>query len=76
MIKTKQDLKKAIIKDRIRYKCSTLGYLKGLILSQDKSHAIRLLKVLRKTEYYFNNKDKWWGYLMYIIYYILGSVVK
>ena len=57
MIKTKKDLRDAILKDRARYNYSFKGYITGLLHKRDQSHAIRLLKYLRKCEYAYNNRN-------------------
>lgn len=58
MIKTKKELLEYIKADRLRYSYSYISYIKGLFLCTDRSHALRLLKWLRYTEYYYNNRDK------------------
>lgn len=71
MITTKHKLREAISLYRKRYGNSIKNYIKGLILKSDASHAIRLLTILRKTEYYFNNKDRNVFYkILHMLYYI------
>lgn len=67
-INTRKDLRKWIEYDRRRYNYTIMSYIKGLILSNDNSHAIRLLKRLRITEFYCNNKNKGiWYRLLFAI---------
>ena len=58
MITSRKELFEAILLDRKRYNYSLKSYLKGMVTNLDSYRAVRLLTELRKTEFYYNNRNK------------------
>ena len=57
MITNRKILKEYISLDRKRYNYSLSNYIRSTFLFQDRAHAIKLLRRLRITEYFFNKRD-------------------
>lgn len=65
-IKTKEDLKFFLEKDRLRYKKNNLPNWLGRFLGLESYHAFYIIKHFRKYEYAFNNKNSFIGKIRYL----------
>jgi hypothetical protein len=63
MIQTITDLKYYRKRDWQRYNTTMGRYLIGFFLGEESSRCIRYLRILRNTEYHFNNRhiSLWWS---------------
>lgn len=73
MITTRKELFEAILLDRKRYNYSLKSYLKGMVTNSDSYRAVRLLTELRKTEFYYNNRNKGF-FTSFYIHFIISSI--
>lgn len=58
MIQTINDLKYYRTRDWQRYKTTTWKYFLGFFLGEESSRCIRFMRILRNTEYHYNNRHK------------------
>lgn len=69
MIKTKEDLRLYISRDRERYSLNKRGLFLNKLIGGDSYRAIHFLKSLRYCEYYSNNRSKGLYYKFMAFYY-------
>lgn len=69
MIQTIKDLRYYRQRDWQRYKITLKGYILGFFLGEEVSRSIRFLRILRNTEYHYNNRHRSpFHFLLYVLW--------
>ena len=69
MIQTIKDLRYYRLRDWQRYNTTMWRYILGFFLGEEASRSIRFLRILRTTEYHYNNRSKSpFHFLLYVLW--------